>query len=208
MMRIPTAQAGEEEVLLPPHDALRETGGAARIDDEGILGRARLEVARFGLRRDRVVVRDRPEGARVLASAVVHHDEVTERRQLVPDCVQAPHELSPVQERHHVGILEQVAQLFLDVAEVDVDRYGSRLQAGDERFDVLDRVLQVHTDVLAGADAGGDQMMSEPVRASVELAVRAPRVAAHHRLALPHRIDDRLEQIGQIEAGGGAHGRK
>ena len=66
-----------------------------------------------------------------------------------------------------------VLELVGDVAVVHVDRDGAQLVAGEHRLEVLDRVAQVAADVVAGPDAEVGQRVREPVRALVELAVRA-----------------------------------
>ena len=58
----------------------------------------------------------------------------------------------------HVGVVEQVAQLVLDVAVVDVDRDGPELEGGEHRLEVLGAVGQVDADVVAGPDALGSQV--------------------------------------------------
>ena len=79
-------------------------------------------------------------------------------------------ELGLEDERDEVGVVEQVAQLVDDVAVVDVDRHGARLEAAEHRLDPLGAVERVDADVLARLDAHVAEVVREAVRALVELA--------------------------------------
>ena len=63
-------------------------------------------------------------------------------------------EAGVVQEDLGVGVLEQVQQLVVEVAVVDVDRDRAHLQRGEERLAVLGAVVQVLGDLGPLVDAG------------------------------------------------------
>ena len=105
---------------------------------------------------------------------------------------------------HQVGVAEQVAQLVLDVAVVDVDPDRPQLEDRPQRLDPLDRVVGVDADVVTGPDALLPEVVGQPVGASLHLRVRAPPPLGHEVLAIAERVDGVLEQIGEVEL----HGRK
>ena len=96
-----------------------------------------------------------------------------------------------------VGV--DVQEFCIGIAEVDVDRHCSDLQASQERFDVLDAVTHVNTDVLPRLDADGLQMMCESVRSQFEFGVVQPRVFQNQGNPIGDRIGNGLEQIGNVQ---------
>ena len=107
-------------------------------------------------------------------------------------------ELAVVDERLQVGVVEQVAELLLDVPVVHVHRHGADLVGGQRRLDPLDAVGAVDADVVAGLDALGDQVVGEPVGPLLELPVGAPLVADDQHLAVGHEVDGVLEQVRDV----------
>ena len=87
------------------------------------------------------------------SAAVVHVDQVVEQRERVAHGPDAGRELAVVDDGLEVGVVEEVAQLVLDVAEVHVHRDGPDLVGGEHRLDPLDAVRAVDADVVAGLDA-------------------------------------------------------
>ncbi len=55
--------------------------------------------------------------------------------------------------------------------------------------------------MISGTDAAGLEMMREPVRSVVQLAVRESTPGRRDRRAVGHDIDNALEQRGQVERG-------
>ncbi len=167
------------EVLVAPHHALGEAGGAAGVDDVQVVGAALVEVTlgalalqRVGqqhpaVRRDvGVVVRfghvgDRHEGVQLLVLGRARRD----RRRVGP----------LVDQRHHVGVLEEVVELALDVAVVDVDVDRADLDDGEHGDDVLDAVLGVDADVVARADALGQRGSGRACWSPTRARRRSPR---------------------------------
>ena len=108
---------------------------------------------------------------------------------------------------HHleIGVVEQVRQLLVDVAEVDVDGDGAELERRQARLHVLVAVIEVTTDVVAGPDAHGRQRMREAVGASVELGERETHLGPcrrphHQRLPLGDRPRDGLEDVCHVQS--------
>ena len=175
---VPAAHRREEDVLRPPHHALRHAGGAARVEDVEVVGRAGEQTVAIGRRRrERVLVLDRVEPVGDGAGAVVELEEVAQLRHAGQHRRDVRTELGLEDERDEVGVVEQVAQLLDDVAVVDVDRHRARLEAAEHRFDPLGAVERVDADVLAGQHADVAEVVRDPVRALVELAVGEAAVA-------------------------------
>ena len=81
--------------------------------------------------------------------------------------VELRRELAVEHDRLGVGVVEEVAQLVLDVAVVHVDRHRAELERGEHALEVLDAVVEVERDVVAGADAEPGEVVREPVGALV-----------------------------------------
>src|SRR2546425_1218379 len=115
-----TAEAVEEAVLVPPEDALREPGRAAREEDIQVVGRVR-QVERVGaLGGEPLLVVDRAGEERV-ARVVAHLDQVYQQREVVPYRGQARRESRVIDDGARPAGGEHEAQLVGDVAVVDVD---------------------------------------------------------------------------------------
>ena len=98
-----------------------------------------------------------------------------------------------------VCVVEQVGELGVDVAVVDVDGDGPDLEGAQHAFDVLGAVEQLQTHVVAGADARGQQVVGQSVGSFVELVIGQPATTGHHRLVLGDGVGHQLEQITEIE---------
>jgi hypothetical protein len=133
------------------------------------------------------------------AAAVLDHEREAQLRQRVADALDPRRELTRVDQPDQVGIVEQIAELVLDVAVVDVDPDRAQLEDRPERLDPLDRVVGVDAHVVARPDALRRQVVRELVRARVHLRVRAALAFGDQVLALRKRVDGVLEQIGEIE---------
>jgi len=104
-----------------------------------------------------------------------------------------------VHDRLEVGVGEEVAELVLDVAVVDVDGNRAQLERGEHALEVLVAVVHPQTHVVARPDAARRERVGQPGRPLVELPIREADVAEHDRLALGHRVGDRFEQVGEVE---------
>ena len=126
-------------VFLAPHDTLRHAGGAAGVEDVDVVVAALAEVAlrRLALRaRRRTATEPIAEQSVPLPSSIAI--EVAQHRQRLAHRRDARRVLRVVHERDEVGVVEQVAQLGLDVAVVHVDRDRAQLVGGEDRLDELD----------------------------------------------------------------------
>ena len=108
-------------VFLAPHHALGHAGGAAGVEEVHVVVGALAEVTLGRSCRDGGFELDRFELRVVGVGAVpLDAEEVLELRLRVTRRGDDRPVLPLVHERHEVGVVEEVAQLFLDVAEVDV----------------------------------------------------------------------------------------
>ena len=188
---VTTTEAGVEGVLLAPDHSLGHAGRAARVDDVEVV-RAALDLDAFGRR----VVEN-------LLVVVIDDDGGLERRDAVAHGIDPRRELGVVHEGLEIRVVEQIAQLVLDVAVVHVDGDGAQLVGRQHRFDVLRAVVHVAADVVAGADATFGQGVREPVGAIFELGVRQRARRRDQCGALGHTIDGSLGEVSEVE--GEAH---
>jgi len=137
--------------------------------------------------------------AAVGVAAVLEHDDVPELRELGLDLADQRKERTLDDDRLHVGVLEDVAQLVGHVAVVDVDRDEPGLEPAEERLDPLGAVPAVDRHPRTGFETQSDQVVGDAVRALVELRERPAGRAGHERFAIRHRVDDDLEEIGEVE---------
>ena len=192
----------EEDVFVAPHDALRHARGAAGVQDVERVGGARREVARGARGRERGFVRDRPDrraGAGIAREVVVDRDEGLQLGQIRGDGGELGRELGVEDDGARVGVVEEVPQLLLDVAVVDVDRHRAELERGEHAFEVLDAVVEVQGDVVTGADAAVLQHVREPVGPGVRGRERQAPFTADEGLVGGHGVGDALPQVGQVE---------
>ena len=108
-------------------------------------------------------------------------------------------ELGLEDQRDEIGVVEEVPELLDDVAVVHVDRDRPGLEATEHRLDPLGAVERVDADVLAGQHADVAEVVRDPVRALVELAVGEAAVAGDEREAIGDRVGDGFEEVGQVE---------
>ena len=196
--RVGAAAECVEHVLVAPHDALGHAGGPAGVEDVEVVSRAGPEVTFRRLARQRLLVADGP-GRRLGVAAVLDHDHVPEAGELGAERGDQRRELPLVDERLEVGVGQQVAQLVLDVAVVDVDPDRPQLEDGPRRLDPLDRVVGVDPDVIPRTDPLRGQVVGQPVRPGLHLGIGAPLPVGHEVLPLGVGVDGRLEQVGEVE---------
>ena len=180
--RVPAAaEHGEEGVVVAPHHALGHPRGAARVDDVAIVVGPGPEVALGG----------RGGQSRLVLVADLERGTV-ERRV----------ELGAVHEGDQVGVLEEVAELVFDVAEVHVHGRRPQLHGGDVRLHPLGAVVGVDADVAARADALLGQVVGQAVGPLLELSVGQPPLAGHQALAVGDGVGHQLEQVGHVPGHG------
>ncbi len=102
-------------------------------------------------------------------------------------------------ERLEIGVVEEVAQLLLDITEVHVDGNRPQLVGGDRRLQPLDAVGAVDPDMVADPDALDRQVVGQAVGVGLHLGVGAPLVADDQQLPIRYHVDRVLEQVGDVE---------
>ena len=103
-------------------------------------------------------------------------------------------------ERHHVRVVEQVLQLALDVAEVDVDQDRAGLDDAQHRDDDLDAVAAVEPDLVVLLDALVDEVVRQAIGPLLQLGVRQRLVTRNEGDAVRHGVDGVLGEIGDIQS--------
>ena len=100
---------------------------------------------------------------------------------------------------HHVGVVEQVAQFALDIAEVDVDQDRAGLDDAQHRDDDLDAIAAVEPDLVVLLDALVDEVVREAVGLLLQLGVRELLVPANEGHTVRHGVDSVLGKIGNVQ---------
>ena len=196
------AEQHSVDVLVAPHHALGEAGGAAGVEQVDVVLAARAEVALGRALLERGVELDAAVALVVVVAAVLDDQDGLDVRRLgqhVGDAVGVP---ALVHQRDHVGVLEQVLQLALDVAEVDVDQDGARLDDAEHRDDDLDAVAAVQADLVVLLDALVDEVVGEAVGLLLQLGVGQLFVARDQGNTVRHGVDGVLGKIGDIQGHG------
>ncbi len=120
---------------------------------------------------------------------------MAQHRERLPHRRDTGRELRIVHEHHQIGILEQIAELGLDVAIVDVDRDRAQLVRREDRLDELVTVEAVDADVIPGSHALGREVMRQPVRALLQLRVRARLVGDDEGDPIGNAVDNVFGEI-------------
>jgi hypothetical protein len=105
----------------------------------------------------------------------------------------------PVEQQHlGVGVVEEVGELVVEIAVVDVHMDRARLERGELGLEVLVRVVEVEADLGVGSDAELGKRRGQASRALVELPPRDPPLALDERGAVGRDVGDRFPDIGQV----------
>ncbi len=187
-----------EDVLVSPDHPLGHAGGAAGVEDVVVVVGPGGEVPLGAPRGHRLLVGDGAPGER-LAGPVVDGDHQSEVGELGQQLGHLGPVAGLVDQGDQVGVGEQVAELVLHVAVVDVDPHGPQLEHRPGRLHPLHAVERVDADVVAGADPLGGQEVGQPVGPGLHLGEGAALARGHQVLAVPEGVDRRLEQISQVE---------
>jgi hypothetical protein len=204
------AETVEEDVLLPPQHAFRHPGRPARVEHVEVVGRVG-EVQR--LRRlggEQLLVVERA-GKRALLRAVRDVDQRLDRAQARQHGAELRRERPMVDDGAGARASEHVLELGLDVAVVDVDRDGARLEGAHQRLEVFVAVVEVERDVVlarlpgleplaldAAAVAEPREGAAEAAAAGVQLGVGEAAVAPDERLAVGDRAGDQVLDGGEV----------
>ena len=104
-------------------------------------------------------------------------------------------ELVVVDDRGGVGVVEQVGELLVDVAVVDVHRHAAEQLRREERLEILGRVDQLDGDLVAGPQPVVVEGVGERTGAGRELAERRSPRAADDREPLGRQLGDRRPRL-------------
>ncbi len=102
-------------------------------------------------------------------------------------------------QRDHVGVLEQVLQLALDVAEVDVDEDGAGLDDAEHRDHDFDAVAAVEADLVVLLHTLVDEVVSKAVGLLLQLGVGQLLVTRDEGDTVRHSVNGVLGEIGNIQ---------
>ena len=181
------------DVLMPPQHAFGISGGAAGIEDVEVVGAALLEVTLRRRARQRRLVLDAAVALVIAVAAVFDHYNVFQFRGFRQHGGDLVAVFALMHQSHEIGVFEQVLELAVDVAVVDVHRDRAQLVRRDHRLQGLDRVTGIDTDVGPASHAVCGEMMGEPAGPRVQFGEGDPPSAAHGRDALRHGVDGVLE---------------
>ena len=196
------AEQHSVDVLVAPHHALGEAGGAAGVEQVDVVGAALAEVALGRALLERGVELDAAVALVVVVAAVLDHQDGLDVRRLGQHVGDPVGVAALVHQRDHVGVVEQVLQLALDVAEVDVDQDGAGLDDAEHRDDDLDAVAAVQADLVVLLHALVDQVVGEAVGLLLQLGVGQLFVAADQGDAVWHGVDGVLGEVGDVQGHG------
>ena len=116
-------------------------------------------------------------------------------RAVVDDRGHTGRELALEHDRPEVGVVEEVAQLALDVPVVDVHRHGPDLVEGGHGLDPLHAVVGVDADVVAVADPGRLEVVGQAVHLLLEFGEGVPVPLEDQGDTVPHAVDVGLEHV-------------
>ena len=194
------AEQHSVNVFVTPHDALGEAGGAAGVQQVDVVGAALAEVALRRALLQRGVELDAAVALVVVIAAVLDHQDGLDVRRLGQHVGHPVGIAALVHEGDHVGVVEQILQLALDVAEVDVDEDRASLDDAEHRDDDLDAVPAVEADLVVLLDALVDEVVREAVGLLLQLGIRQLFVAADEGDTVRHGVDGVLGKIGDIQS--------
>jgi hypothetical protein len=190
-------------VLVAPHDALGEPRRAAGVDDVDVVRAALLEVALGALPRHRLLERHAAERRDVVLIRLVDHvgqgDEGLQPGVLRGALRDQVGVAAIEEKRHDVGVVEEVVELALDVAVVDVDGRRAQLDGGQHRDDVLDAVLRVDRHVVTGLHPPPGQVVRQPVAVALQVGVRRDPVPDLDGEVVRGRVDGVLEEVCDVQ---------
>jgi hypothetical protein len=178
-----------------PHHALGHAGGAARVHEDQIL-RAALEVRSIRTAADQLLVGRRKC---IPLAPVLDLDPLAHIRQTIAELGDVPREGCFVHYDGRVGVVEEVEQLVLAVAVVDVHGNEPGLHRREHRLEVLRPVVAVDGELVARLPAARE-VAGERVGAPIELEPAAldAGVAVSHGQPIRNGVGDQLEDVGQI----------
>ncbi|MCI3950460.1 MAG: hypothetical protein K0R11_2394 [Acidimicrobiales bacterium] len=195
--RVATPEGGEEDVLVAPEDALRHARRPTGVGAEDVVRAAPLEAPLGGGGGQGLLVPDHPVGYGLVGPVLDDH-QVVQLGQAGGHRRHPRAELPGEEDGHEVGVVEEVVQLPLDVAVVDVDGDGPQLERGQHPLEVLGAVEQLEADVVARPHPRHLEVVGQPVGPLVELGVGQAPGRRGDRLPVGDGVDHPLEQLAQV----------
>ena len=187
-----------EEILVAPNHGLRHSGGAAGVQEDEIVTRALDPLHRL-VCRDEVLVAERAVDER---RAVVDLHGGPHLQLGVPHSVHPFPERTVKHDHLGVGVLEEVRELVRGVAVVHVGGDGPQLEGGEQRLEVLVRVIEIERDLRVGPQAERTEGPRQPRRPLVELPPGAPPLALDERRVVRDRVGHGLEHRPEVPVHG------
>jgi hypothetical protein len=132
------------------------------------------------------------QGAGQRRPAVVHLDPELHPGRALPHAFDAVAEARVEDERLGVGVVQQVEQLVVEVAVVDVDGHAAELHAGELGFHVLVRVPEVEADLGVAPEARTRERGGQPRRPLLVLAPGTTQRSGDHGLPVADGVGDGL----------------
>ena len=109
------------------------------------------------------------------------------------------HELDIEEHDRRIGIVEDVEQLFFEVAVINVHMRQAAFEAGGETFHVFRLVAQVEAGLVADLCAAGQQVARHPVGPGRHVGPGNAAIAMDQRHVLrPQRGADRIQDIAKV----------
>ena len=141
------------------HHALRHPGRAAGVEHVDVVLAAGDALHRFVGREHLVVGR---RAGHLAGAAVVDLDQQLQLRQPIDDLGDAVAERGVEHQSLGIGVVEQVPQLVVEVAVVDVDRHTADLEGAVLSLEVLVAVVHVQPDLAVGPESGSGVCSGQP----------------------------------------------
>ncbi len=196
--RVDASAQRVEDILVPPHHPLGHAGGPARVEDVVVVVRARGEIPLGTAGGHGLLVGHRPLRLGRIGP-VLDGDQQPDPRELGEQLGDPGTEFGLVDQGHQVGVGEQVPELVLHVAVVDVDPHRPELEHGPGRLDPLHAVQRVDPDMVTGPDTLLGQIVGQPVGPLLHLRVGAALPGCHQVLPVAVGVNGGLEQISEVE---------
>ena len=195
-------EAGLHEARRQPthrvHDALGHARGAAGVEHVDVVLAAGDALHRR-VRGERVLPRHGAvDGGAVLRQAVVDRHQQPEPGKAGPHARHPVAERRVEHERLGVRVVQEVRELVVQVAVVDVDRHRPRLEPAELRLQVLVGVVEVEADLAVRPQAGRRQRAGEAGGPLVVLPPRPARRAVDDGGDLGLGVGERLPDGGEV----------
>ena len=176
-----------EQVVLAPHHALGQSGGASRIDEENVFPAPFLVGERL-VRLDRCGQTDSAGNDRDIRIVELH--EQTKSGHVADGLLNAVGERGVEDDCLRIRVDQDLRQLGPLVAVIDVDRNPTQLERREERLDVRDAVVEVAGDLRFGSEPCCPECAREPPGGVVELAVGERPPGMRHRDPIGELLGD------------------